>query len=235
MRLEVNRVSLRDRRGVLRHPVRAAVVCDVHDGPYAHILPLLEGVDMILIPGDLTNRHDRNPPRLAGPFLRACVSMAPTWYSIGNHERRMPDARSWREIMDESGAHILDNRIEQIRGDLWIGGLSSQSPPIDGSVVSELSAKDGYRLLLCHHPEYFQPLISAHAVDLTLAGHAHGGQWRPFGIPLFAPGQGIFPRLTSGLYFDDRLLVSRGTGSHGSIPRLWNPCELILLTIEVAS
>lgn len=234
MALEIRRVTLPDRRGVLRRPVRAAVVCDVHDGPFAHILPLLEGAEMILIPGDLTNRHSPEPPKTAGAFLRACAALAPTYVSIGNHERKMRCADAWRAEMEQSGACVLDNRVVQARDDLWIGGLSSQQDPTDDSAARELAEKDGYRLLLCHHPEYFRSLAAPHPIDLTLAGHAHGGQWRPFGIPLFSPGQGIFPRLTDGLYFGDRLLVSRGTGMHGRIPRLWNPCELILLTLEVS-
>ena len=232
MRLEVNRIIWKDRRGALQRPLTAALVCDVHDGPFEHILPHLKGADMILVAGDLTNRHDPEPPRRAGDFLRAMADTAPTWYSIGNHERRMPGAAEWRAVMEASGAHVLDNAVAQAREDLWIGGLSSQQHPTDDTAPRLLERQEGFRLLLCHHPEVFRTLVAPHAVDLTLAGHAHGGQFRFFGHGLYAPGQGPFPRLTSGLYYDGRLLVSRGTGTHGPLPRLFNPCELILLTLE---
>lgn len=231
MKLEVSRITWQDSRGALQKPLTAAFVCDVHDGPYDHILPCLTDVDMILIAGDLTNRHDPNPPRNAGGFLRTCVGAAPVWYSIGNHELKMRGARDWRKVMEDSGAHILDNTVEQARADLWIGGLSSQLHPVDDTAPRLLSGKDGFRLLLCHHPEYYEPLVMKHDIDLTLAGHAHGGQFRILGHGLYAPGQGLFPRLTSGFYEDRRLLVSRGTGTHGIIPRLWNPCQLIILTL----
>ena len=233
MKFEVNRIAVRDRRGVLESPLTAAVICDVHDGPWAHILPPLRGVDCILIAGDLTNRHSSRMPRQAGDFLRACAETAPTWYAIGNHELKMSHAGEWREIMVHSGAYVLDNTVAQIRKDVWLGGLSSQRKPKDNDAAARLLAeKEGFRLLLCHHPEYYQRLVQPYEIDLTLSGHAHGGQFRFFGQGLYSPGQGIFPRLTSGFYFDDRLLVSRGTGSHGPVPRLWNPCELILLTLE---
>ena len=233
MKFEVNRVTWQDRRGGLQAPMTVALICDVHDGPWEHILPPVTGVDAILIAGDLTNRHSSRMPGRAEDFLKACVRTAPTWYAIGNHELKMAHAKEWRGIMERSGAHVLDNTVDQIRGDVWIGGLSSKRKPKDNDTAARmLSEKDGFRLLLCHHPEYYQRLVSPYEIDLTLSGHAHGGQFRPFGIGLYSPGQWIFPKLTSGFYFDNRLLVSRGTGTHGPIPRLWNPCELILLTLE---
>ena len=81
-------------------------------------------------------------------------------------------------------------------------------------------------------------------VELVIAGHAHGGQWRFFGQGLFAPGQGILPRFTGGLYRGRKhlrgqaaplssesplLLVSRGLGNQIRIPRLWNREELVYI------
>ncbi|MBQ7306303.1 MAG: hypothetical protein IJW85_08850 [Clostridia bacterium] len=74
--------------------------------------------------------------------------------------------------------------------------------------------------------------MQQHDIDLTLSGHAHGGQVRLFGRGLFAPGQGILPRLTSGWYFDRRLLVSRGLTNSAGAPRINDPCELILLHLK---
>ncbi|MBQ3816071.1 MAG: metallophosphoesterase, partial [Clostridia bacterium] len=58
----------------------------------------------------------------------------------------------------------------------------------------------GFHILLCHHPEYWEPLVHGRRIELTVSGHAHGGQWRIFGRGVYAPGQGLFPRYTSGLY-----------------------------------
>ena len=233
MKFEVNRITVQDKRGVLEAPLTAALVCDVHDGPWEHIIPPMKDVDCILIVGDLTNRHSSHMPRRAESFLRACVDTAPTWYAIGNHELKMPHAAEWREVMERSGAYILDNEVTQLRNDIWLGGLSSQRRPKNNDTTARLlSEKQGFRLLLCHHPEYYKRLVKPYEIDLTLSGHAHGGQFRFFNQGVYSPGQGIFPRLTSGFYYDNKLLVSRGTGTHGPVPRLWNPCELILLTLE---
>ena len=69
-------------------------------------------------------------------------------------------------------------------------------------------------------------------VDLIISGHAHGGQWRVFGRGIFAPGQGLFPKYTSGLH-EGRLIISRGTSNTGGvIPRIGNPCEVVCITIN---
>ena len=68
-----------------------------------------------------------------------------------------------------------------------------------------------------------------------MAGHAHGGQWRFFGRGIYAPGQGLFPKYTSGLYREggEILAVSRGmTNSVRWIPRFFDPCEILVLALS---
>jgi len=88
--------------------------------------------------------------------------------------------------------------------------------------------KDGYKILLCHQPEHYDKYVRKYPIQLTLSGHAHGGQWRFFGRGVYAPGQGLFPKFTSGLY-EGKLLVSRGLANPQKIPKIGNREELILL------
>ena len=97
--------------------------------------------------------------------------------------------------------------------------------------LQAMAARDGFKLLLCHHPEYFAPLVQGLDIDLTLAGHAHGGQIRLGAQGIYSPGQGFFPKLTSGFYFDDKLFVSRGMTNSACAPRLWCPCELVMVRL----
>ena len=134
--------------------------------------------------------------------------------------------------MDRLGVTRLDNRAVFFRG-VWIGGLSSaqylaKKEP-DLAFLSSFSQKTGFKLLLSHHPEYYPKYIRQQPIDLTVSGHAHGGQWRFFGRGVYAPGQGLFPRYTKGLY-EGRLLVSCGL-KHSRIPRFFNPREILLLTV----
>ena len=239
MKFEVNRLTWQDRRGGLQAPITVALICDVHDGPWEHIIPPAKGVDAILIAGDLTNRHSSHMPRRAEAFLKACVQTAPTWYTIGNHELKMAHAREWRAIMERSGAHVLDNTVAQIREDVWVGGLSSQRKPKDNDIAAQtLSKKDGFRLLLCHHPEYYQKLVSPYDIDLTLSGHAHGGQWiNPFtGLGTLAPDQGYWPKYVDGLYTlsnGTNMVVSRGLcRERMPYPRFFNHPEIVVIEVR---
>ena len=51
-----------------------------------------------------------------------------------------------------------------------------------------------------------------------------------FNMGVFAPGQGIFPKYTSGLY-DGKLIVSRGLGNQTPYPRINNEEEIIVIDI----
>ena len=208
-----------------------AVVADLHNQSCEELYPELRKADMILIVGDLINRHKHIEQTEAKRFLRDAVAMKPVLYAIGNHERKFYQAEAWRTLMEESGAEILDNRILRLRDDLVVGGLSSQHRPVDAQIVDRLARESGFRLLLCHHPEYYPKYVQGKGVDLTLAGHAHGGQVRLGNVGLYAPNQWFFPKFTSGFYVQKRLLVSRGMSNHAIVPRIHNPCELILLTL----
>lgn len=226
---EVNHYTVRSAK--ITKPLTLAVVADLHNGAYEDLLPHLQGVDAILILGDLVNRH-RSDYATAVQFLKDAPQIAPTYYAIGNHERRSPQREEYWPLVLRSRAVVLDNTFTLFEG-IVLGALSSAWPgEVSNAFLADMAVQNGYKLLLCHHPEYFEPHVQQHDIDLTLSGHAHGGQVRLFGRGLFAPGQGILPRLTSGWYFGQRLLVSRGLTNSAGAPRLNDPCELILLHLK---
>ncbi len=231
MKREISRLEWTDRRGALTAPITLAVAADLHNEPFDDLLAPMGEADAILIPGDVVNRHDPGDQRYARDFLRVAARIAPTFLSIGNHETALRE-KGRLDWLDRCGAAVLDDSAVRLREDVLLGGLTSMYQTPSGRVVEEMAGFGGFRLLMCHHPEYYGRLIAGRGIDLTLSGHAHGGQFRLFGRGLFAPGQGLFPRLTSGFYEDGRLLVSRGLGNHERIPRINNPCELILLTLR---
>ena len=240
------------------HPVsfKACVVADLHDHGYRQILPILkaERPDLILIPGDLTEtlREELDPSARPGlSLLGECAALAPTFYTFGNHEiggchgRIRKAKRSatplsfslfpvWREIIAATGATLLlDEHIEWngvTIGALGSGLLNPGKIP-DFSMLEDFTAQDGYKLLLCHHPEYYDRYLRPYPIDLTVSGHAHGGQWRFFGRGVYAPDQGLFPKYTAGMH-ENRLIISRGVAnSVAGIPRIFNPFEVV--TVEV--
>ena len=187
------------------------------------------------------------------PLLRGCAAIAPAFLSLGNHECILSPEDLSR--LGDTGVEVLDNRWTT-----WetyaIGGLSSHAVvdlrayqalhpgPLPSPRVREgrdgwktirtpdtgwlADAPAGYRILLCHHPEYY-PLLPGD-IDLILCGHAHGGQWRIFGHGVFAPGQGLWPRWTSGVT-EGRMVISRGLKNTTRLPRICNPTEIVYLNL----
>lgn len=216
----------------IERPLRLAVAADIHSSPFDDVLEEFTRCDAVLIPGDLVDRHRRNNEN-AYRFLEAAPECAPVFYSIGNHERKFRDRAAYLEKVRASKVTLLDNESVSFMG-IRIGGLSSvKEKQPDLAFLGRFEKEEGYRLLLCHHPEVYRDFVSGRDIDLTLAGHAHGGQVQIAGHGLYAPGQGLFPKLTHGLYDGGKLLVSRGmtNGAKPRIPRIGNPCELIILNL----
>lgn len=216
----------------LKEDLTLALVTDLHNGPYDDVLDVLRQTDAILMCGDLVNRHKEEHEQAAA-FLRDAPRCAPTFFAIGNHELKYVHGEAFLHQVQKSDVMLLDNAWTAFRG-LVIGGMSSdggQRSP-DAAVLSEMEKQPGFRLLMCHHPEYFVPFVRAHAIDLTVSGHAHGGQVALFGQGLLAPGQGLLPKWTHGFYENNRLLVSRGMTNSAGVPRIGVPCELVILHLN---
>ncbi len=222
-----NLVNYAIHTGRLSHPVRLAVVSDLHNGEYDDILPMLGGADALLIPGDLVDRyHQRSSRGLA--FLREASALLPTYYSVGNHEIRLEGCGAFLKKAQKTSAHVLYNEFVHF-GELVIGGWYR---PRKETMLCRMEREDGYKLLMCHKPEDYYRFVKPHRIDLTLSGHAHGGQIRVFGQGLYSPGQGVFPCHTRGLEDGGRLLISAGAGNCTWAPRWGNPCEVLLLTLD---
>ena len=247
-------------------PCFTALLADFHNTDPEPVLMSLRSQkpDVILIAGDIVfstppkdNRLQIHDNRNAIDFLRACSGIAPTFFSLGNHEFML--CKGDLEVISSTGVTLLDNSWTSHNG-LVIGGLSSahftlyqdfrsrqsgdklypkplkyilshKNPP-ELSWLGEFERQDGYKILLCHHPEYYPPYLRGRKIDLICAGHCHGGQWR-FYSPVhketrgvYAPGQGLFPALTSGIH-DGRLLISQGVSNPVRVPRINNPTEIV--------
>ena len=162
-------------------------------------------------------------------FLTEASKLAPVFISLGNHDEKLSDDDL--AVLRGNGIFLLDNAdvCATVRGiDINIGGLSF-SP--DESRLEEFSKKPGFKLLLCHAPEYFDEMIEAKDIDLTLAGHNHGGQVKLFGKGVLSSRSGFFPKYDSGV-FHNRLVVSAGCSNTIAMPRWNNPRELVIIHLK---
>lgn len=224
----------------IKRGLRFAFVSDLHDTDNAPIIEALKraSVDAVLIGGDLI--HDEHRYERGEEFLRLSSALAPTFCSIGNHERRFKGGI--RELITANGGVALDDGYAFFE-DIAIGGLSSgcsgecghgffkETPSPSTAWLPAFCRCDGFKILLCHHPEYYERYLRHLPIELVLSGHAHGGQWRAFGRGLLAPGQGLLPRYTSGMH-DGRFIVGRGIGNKSRIPRINNTPELIMIELS---
>ena len=165
-------------------------------------------------------------------FMREAVRIAPVCLSLGNHEQKLYE--SDYHFYREQGVTLLDNAavLMSIKGFLLnIGGMSSWE---FDAFLEDFAHRQGFKLLLCHHPERFEPYIKDTAIDLTLSGHTHGGQLRigRKGRGFFVPGQGLFGRYAHGQFFSGRLIVSAGCSNTVAAPRWGNPRELVIVTLK---
>lgn len=216
--------------GKLAKPLRFLIISDLHSEPFEDLLPLMEDVDAVLVPGDVSNRYKQIYDQGLA-FLRESAKRRPTFYSPGNHEIRQEKYDELMALARESGAEVLVNRFVRFQ-DVWIGGWYDPLAVGEPDMMDAFEQLEGCKLLLCHKPEHYMKVLKHREVDLAIAGHAHGGQIRIGKQGIYAPGQGLLPRYTRGWENDGKLLISAGAGNPCRAPRWSNPCEVLLLTVD---
>ena len=233
----------------LKKVLRVAVLADVHADFDKPILPLLREAapDLILIPGDLTERREILSGGAASlRFLSACRELAPVVYASGNHEvgcfhhgnpdrcpSPQPLPENYLRELSSRGILSVENECRESGGILFCGlgtGIHGDRNEPDPAVLDLFRTlpSDRPKVLLSHHPEYYPRYLRDLDFDLIVCGHAHGGQWRFFGRGVYAPGQGLLPRYTSGLH-GGVCVISRGVSGCTRIPRIFNEPEIPLI------
>ncbi len=234
-------------------------VSDVHneargEGNAALLRALREAApDLICITGDFLDSR-RTDLDFALELAGQLAEIAPAVYVTGNHEARRMDLSALEAGLAARGVRVLrDGWMPLARGGEEIALIGLDDPGFsagEGWTLAEgldqtqarlsallAQAGDRFSLVLSHRPELLPAYADAGA-DLVLSGHAHGGQVRLPGIGgLFAPGQGILPRLTSGVHArgETRLVVSRGLGNSAFPLRVFNPPEIVTVTLRAGA
>ena len=223
-----------------------AHISDLHNARFGKdqekLVALLKAAqpDLIAITGDLIDKRRPGMQNVLR-FVERAVAIAPVFYVTGNHEAKSKEFPLLKEALGRLGVTLLLDRtvsIERGGAQIALAGLSdarfvtadkTKFAAVSAEKLSAFLPKEGFTLLLAHRPELFAVYRAAGA-DLTLCGHAHGGQFRlPLVGGLIAPNQGLFPKYTAGLYREEGkcMVVSRGLGN-SSIPiRLNNRPEVV--------
>lgn len=202
-----------------------------------------EAPDAIVITGDLIDARRTNT-EIAESFARRCMEIADCYYVPGNHEARLGGTYdAFESALIADGVNVLRNGSVRIRKEMEairIIGVDDPAFAKASDAITNLDAalealsSDDFTILLAHRPELIDE-YSKWGIDLVLSGHAHGGQIRLPGIGgLYAPGQGFFPRYTSGNYTvgDTEMIVSRGIGNSAFPLRVNDRPEVVIVTLK---
>ncbi|MFT7463996.1 MAG: putative MPP superfamily phosphohydrolase [Pseudohongiellaceae bacterium] len=213
-------------------PLRIGVLADIqatsigeHERQAVDRL-MAEKPDVILIPGDLyqgpVQQFDEHLPDFQ-ELLQRLHAPGGVWAVRGNAEYQDGLPR----LLEGSQIHLLENAVARFTvGDRKVAllgmadwaGLSRQGWQFTPKIVERFAERpptDEIRLLLCHRPGWVLTLPEESYIDLTVAGHTHGGQ---VSFPFIGP-----PLVLSQLPNDicagglsevegQRLYISRGLG-----------------------
>ena len=225
-------------------PLKIAILTDLHSTDYGDdIFNVIkqEEPDMVFLVGDIFDNHYDNAP--SWTLVESLISKYPCYYVTGNHEMVHPELEDVLQRLYDAGVHVLQGQSYNIEHEgkmIRICGvddnLAKDYMTQLSNVATEITQAD-YHIFLSHRPDNID-LYQQSGADLIVSGHAHGGQWSiPWLLPngLYAPGQGLFPKYTNGLYQLDnsQLLVSRGLDKQSvKYPRIFNRPEVVILTLS---
>ncbi|NLL51611.1 MAG: metallophosphoesterase [Peptococcaceae bacterium] len=205
--------------------------------------------DLIVISGDLIDGR-RTDLDIALKLVQEVVQLAPVYFVTGNHEEKSNMYQELHSRLKACGVKILIDQATVVEfQDCGINIIGLRDPihykQLKASDVKEQQvimrrmiqanmAEDMLNILLVHRPEFFA-LYAECNIDLAFTGHAHGGQIRlPLVGGLLAPGQGLFPKYTSGLHTlnNSSMVISRGLGNSVFPQRLFNRPEVVVVTLK---
>jgi len=242
-------------------PIKIAFVADYQVGQYkktSWIKNTVEKIkqqqpDVVLIGGDMVDNiyYDTEEVHYLKP-LEELAATYPVYAIHGNHEYGVggQDARKntkkrgadmsehTKAYVESLGIHYLVNEIELIeiknQSFYLFGGDSLWADKLDFSTLSDRK-KDIFTIALVHNPSFVFETYP-YDVHLYLSGHTHGGQIR---LPFIGPLGRVDDILPAGYYKglhaldpNTNLLVTAGIGESGTRARLWNPPEIMMITLK---
>ncbi|MGN0632162.1 MAG: metallophosphoesterase [Ruminococcus sp.] len=250
-RLYIQKYQIEDER--INNTVRIAHISDLHSCKYGrqqeNLIKAIDSQkpDVILMTGDMFD--ERTDDDNTEYFLQGIYEKYPCYYVTGNHEFYCGSEifAQVTAMLEQYSVTILSGETETItlNGEkINICGVDDPCSYMIGSStdintqLSDISKQAGngyFTILLSHRPELFET-YTEYNFDLTLCGHAHGGQWRIPGIlnGLYAPDQGVFPKYAGGIYEENNksMIVSRGLSNYLPLcPRIYNRPELCIIDL----
>jgi uncharacterized protein len=248
--------------------LRIVHVSDLHIGDFMPLTAIRRAVnminavqpDLVVLTGDVIS-HERDPLEDCIAELSRLRAPLGVWSCHGNHERWSGVEARAQELFARYGMHILRQQCMELS---WPGGRFNllgvddrrerARPGTPSSLLCDIEAlvrRDIPNILLSHNPDTF-PRAAALGIELSLAGHTHGGQirfalghrrWSPaslitpfvaglYRLPLGPTAPSASEETTTGPRPCAFLYVNPGLGTVGLPLRLGVPPEVTVLTLR---
>ena len=233
---------------------RIAQLSDIHIGPFMPVEEIRRYVamvnalkpDMVALTGDFVT-WEGSPAGAVVDALSALKAPYGIYGCLGNHERwaRVEDLIT--RLFAERGTKMLRQQnatVEVSSERLNLIGVDYQTrapfgPPRDGIVteylagVQPLMLPDTVNILLSHNPNTFDRAAEL-GIDLSLAGHTHGGQVTlEYISPNLSPARLITPYVRGWFKKgESQLYVNRGIGTIFSPVRFGAPPEITVYELK---
>ena len=209
--------------------------------------------DSVMTAGDMYTSKEgtgyENAVALLGELSKSC----PVYVANGNHEHKTSEQPQvfggmYESYLKELKAYglepIVNEHVILPESNLDICGLQigreffrhfkmREMPEGYVDRLAGKASKDRFQILLAHNPIYF-PEYARWGADLVLSGHVHGGIIRlPFLGGVVSPAATLFPKYDGGKFteYGSTMILGRGLGTHTIPVRMWNPGEIVLVTL----
>jgi predicted MPP superfamily phosphohydrolase len=235
------------------HGFRIAQLSDIHVGPFMSEEQIRKYVritndlkpDVIVLTGDFVTWDPSTAPAVVNALsgLKAPLGV---FGSLGNHDAWAGAEDLLAELFGRAGVRMLRQERAAIQAgnesfnlmgidftnsrSMSVGGWHLSSRKLEG--VENLMVPDTANILLSHNPDSFDRAAEL-GIDLSLAGHTHGGQLAlEFISPEIAPSRIVTPYVAG--WFErpgGQLYVNRGIGTIAAPMRVGAPPEITVFEL----
>ena len=241
-------------------PCKFVLLSDLHSKSYGkdheRLTDRIDDIspDAVLAAGDMLTAAKGQSYDVALSLMRRLSSRYKVYYGMGNHEQHMhlyPEY--YGTVYDDYVAGLSETGIEPLINEnvylpeFNVAVCGSQIDecyykklrkyPMDRHYLPKLLGEpkaDACQILIAHSPQYFEEYAEWGA-DVVVSGHVHGGIMKlPALGGVISPNLTLFPKYDGGKFVRGRttMILSRGLGTHTIPVRVFNPGELVVVTLK---
>ena len=241
-------------------PCKFVLLSDLHNKSYGkdheRLVDKINSIspDAILVAGDMLTAARGHAYERALSLMRQLSAQYKIFYGMGNHEYRMQLHPEYYEgAYDDFTAKLTGMGIEPlINENTYLPEINVavcgsqidtcfykkfQKYPMDETYLQKLLGEpkeEACQILIAHTPQYFEE-YAAWGADVVVSGHVHGGIMKlPILGGVLSPNMTLFPKYDGGKFVRGKstMILSRGLGTHTIPIRVFNPGELVEITLR---